>query len=212
MLNQSTSWQKLQAIASIVGATAITLGGIVALSQLSETRNVSRSESALSYCGLYLSNETINDFASKTAEFSHKIESQYKDIFKEGISYDEVKGRREKAEVRAEVKKLLTDLEVQRSFGQLANYFDNAISGVNSEVLDESIIRDCLSVNIICFREKYYVRLEGILDEEEYKDMMEEWREFIAKGCDFEDKEGNDKCKYPALATKEAWEENQGRQ
>ena len=191
-----TSWQKLQAIASIVGATAIVLGGIVGLYQLSGTRNVSRSESALLYCGLYLSNEVVNGFASDTVAFSHEIKSKYKNIFKMGLSYDDVKRRRK--DVRVE--EFLTEKR-QRSFGQLANYFDNAISGVRRKVLDESIIRDCLSVDIICFREKYYVRLEGIFDENAYGDMMERWHEFIA-----EDDDKKRKRQYPAFMTEEAWD------
>ena len=188
MSNKATGWQKLQALASLVSAAAIALGGIIAYRQLSDIREVFRLESALSYCNLYLSNETINDFASDTLAFSNRIEKENEGIFQKGVSYDQIIQRREK------VKYSISGTE-RRSFLQLANYFTHAIDGVKKRMFDESIIRSCLSEQIICFREKYHVRLAGIFDEDD--EMMMKWREFIA--------EGDAPASRCSIATKEKW-------
>ena len=193
MLNGKMIWKLLQTNASVVSAVAITLGLIVACYQVLQIRAVSRSESALSYCSLYLSNKTINDFASETSNFSAWAKEEYgiTNIFQEDIPYNKVNQNRKDIDATALAKKFE---EHVRSFGQLANYFDYAIDGVDRKVFDGSVIRDCLASQIVCFREKYHVRL-GVFDELK---MMEKWREFIAKGK-------RDAKKYCRLATREAW-------
>lgn len=197
MLNGKMIWKLLQTNASVVSAVAITLGLIVACYQVLQIRSVSRSESALSYCSLYLSNKTINGFASDTSNFSAwaknwaKEEYGITNIFQEGIPYNKVNQNKKDIDATALAKKFR---KYGRSFGQLANYFDYAIDGVDRKVFDGSVIRDCLASQIVCFREKYHVRL-GVFDELK---MMEKWREFIAKGK-------RDADKYCRLATKEAW-------
>lgn len=189
MSNRTAGWEKLQTVASAVSAVAIACGVIIASLQLSEIREVSRSELALSYCDRYLADETIDGFASDTLAFSNKIKKTHEGIFQEGISYDQIIQRREN------VKDLISEKET-RSFLQLANYFTHAIDGVNKGVFNESIIRDCLSEQIICFREKYHVRLAGIFDEDD--EMMKKWRKFIAEG----DISARQHC---SLATEEKW-------
>lgn len=200
MPNGKVTWKRLRKNAPVVSAAAITLGLIVALHQVFQIQAVSRSESALSYCRLYLSNEAINRFASGTSRFSAWAEREYKNIniFQEGIPYHKISRRREDIDTDVLAKKFR---EYSRKFGQLANYFDYAIDGVDRRVFDESIIRDCLSTQIVCFREKYYVRLE-IFD---HKEMMDRWRKFIAEGIAKKYKRSvRDYC---SLATEECWQD-----
>ena len=181
-------WQKIQAISSFMSAIAIAISAIIAAYTISDVWSVSRAESALTYCGLYLSNEKINEMASDTFNFSRKIKEEYPGVFdKKG--YDEIIQRRKEINIDLE-----QDGEFLRSLHQLANYFDSAIDGVKSDVFDEDIIRDCLSTQIVCFREKYDVRL-GLLDDQE---MMDKWRKFIVDA----DTNAHELCYY---ATEEVW-------
>lgn len=200
MLNGKITRKRLRKNAPVVSAAVITLGLIAAWYQTYQIRAVSRSESALLYCSLYLSNEAINRFASHTSKFSAWAEKEYKDIniFQAGVPYNKITQKRKDIDTTALAKKFR---KYSRSFGQLANYFDYAIDGVDRGVFDESIIRDCLSTQIVCFREKYHVRL-GIFGP---KEMMDRWRKFIAEGIARKHKTSvSDYCHF---ATKEYWQD-----
>lgn len=181
-------WQKIQAISSLAGAGAIVASVIFAYEQISEIRAASRSESAFTYCNVFLSNETLNKMASNTFELSGEIREKHPGVF-DKKTLDEVNQMKEEIDVD------IQDGKILRSLYQFANYLDTAIDGVQKGVLDERMIRDCLSTQIVCFREKYHLRL-GLLGD--YEEMMDKWREFIEDG-------GTKASKLCPYATAEAW-------
>ena len=185
-------WQKIQAISSLAGASAIVASVIFAyfslIEEISEIRAASRSESAVTYCNLFLSNETLNRMASDTFELSGEIGEEHPGVF-DKKPLDEVNQMKEEVDID------IQDRRILRSLYQVANYLNTAISGVRKGILDEGIIRDCLSTQIVCFREKYHVRT-GLLDGN--KEMMDEWKEFIRDG----DMDVSELC---TNATEEAW-------
>lgn len=183
------NWKKVQDSASVITALAASLTAVVAVGAVCISLNTFRRDAALSYCNLYFSNATINKMASTT----YRIGNEIGETLTKKLPYSEIKENRGR-ELEPKKKEMLEDHS--RDFFQLTNYYTHAIDGVDADVFDESIIRNCLSIQMVCFREKYAVRLGGLFEIDDPS--MEKIRNFIING----DTPVVDLCEH---ATEKAW-------
>ena len=191
------SRENLPHIEALVGILTLIFGICFSSIQIKEARKLDRVSKSIDYCNMYQGNSEIVDSAEKTFNTSKSIGNmeEYKDIFKEDKESKDIKEMRCKFSNSSDKKKKNIIDDNKLSFYRLANYYENAIIGVNKNIFDKDIIMSCLATKMVCFREKYSIRTD-IFNPKDKE--IEEIRKFIGNG--------NNAKKHCGLATKDYWE------